>query len=75
MGDRIDFFDKQSNYFGLYANPFENMCLAYQSLKKIKLEVFSNNIKAIDLYKKLNFRKIGTENMHNKSLVCMELEK
>jgi len=47
----------------------------YQSLKKIKLEVFSNNIKAIDLYKKFNSRKISMENMHNKTLVCMELEK
>ena len=80
-------FDKKSSYFGLYANPFEKIpgvgkileatCLKYVfdllKFKKIKLEVFSNNVKAINLYKKFNFRKTGVKNIHNKTIVCMEL--
>ena len=82
-------FEKKSSDFGLYANPFEKIlgvgkileavCLKYVfdllKFKKIKLEVFSNNVKAIDLYKKFNFRKTGVKNINNKIVICMELEK
>ena len=82
-------FEKKSSDFGLYANPvkrildagkiLEAVCLKYVfdllKFKKIKLEVFSNNVKAIDLYKKFNFRKAGVKNINNKIVIYMELEK
>jgi UDP-4-amino-4,6-dideoxy-N-acetyl-beta-L-altrosamine N-acetyltransferase len=58
---------KKECYFGLYANPFEKIagvgrileeiCIKYAfdilKLNTLKLEVFSNNKKAINLYKQI----------------------
>jgi UDP-4-amino-4,6-dideoxy-N-acetyl-beta-L-altrosamine N-acetyltransferase len=82
-------FEKKSSDFGLYDNPVEKIPVVGKILeavslkyvfdllefKKIKLEVFSNIVKAIDLYKKFNFRKAGVKNINNKIVIYMELEK
>jgi UDP-4-amino-4,6-dideoxy-N-acetyl-beta-L-altrosamine N-acetyltransferase len=66
---KIDDTNKEYN-FGLYANPFEKIagtgrvleevCLKYildlLNLNKIKLEVFSDNVRTLNLYKKYNFK-------------------
>ncbi len=80
-------FDKKQSYFGLYANPFdkfigagrvlEKVCLKYVfdflNLNKIKLEVFSDNLRAVNLYKRYNFKEMGVKNINDKQIVCMEL--
>ena len=85
---KIDETNKEC-YFGLYANPFEKIagigrileevCLKYildlLSLNKIKLEVFSDNVRALNLYKKYNFKRVGVKNVHDKQVICMELTK
>ena len=85
---KIDFVKKQC-YFGLYSNPFnkivgvggiiEEACLKYifdlLKLKKIKLEVFSNNSRAINLYEKFNFKKIGQKIINERNVDCMELKR
>ncbi len=74
--------------FGLYANPFiktagigrilEEICIKYVfdvlKLKKLKLEVFSENEKALKLYKKYNFKEVDSKMINNKRVVCMELK-
>ena len=79
-------FDKKSSYFGLYANPFEKMagigrvleeiCLKYVfdllSLNKIKLEVFNDNLRAINLYKKYHFKEVVVKNINDRKVICME---
>jgi UDP-4-amino-4,6-dideoxy-N-acetyl-beta-L-altrosamine N-acetyltransferase len=85
----IDFFDTKQSYFGLYANPFEKMagvgrvleevCIKYVfdllRLNKLKLEVFSDNLRAINLYEKYNFKEVGMKNINDKKVICMELVK
>ena len=85
---KIDDTNKECN-FGLYANPFEKIagigqilgevCLKYildlLNLNKIKLEVFSDNIRALNLYKKYNFKNVGVKSVNNKHVICMELTK
>ncbi|ADN08186.1 UDP-4-amino-4,6-dideoxy-N-acetyl-beta-L-altrosamine N-acetyltransferase [Sulfurimonas autotrophica] len=80
--------NKKECEFGLYANPFEKiagvgsilekLCIEYAfdilKLKKLKLEVFSNNKKALNLYKKFNFKEIGKKIVNNKDVICMELK-
>lgn len=77
--------DKQG-YFGLYANPIqktpgvgrilEEACIKYAfnllGLKKLKLEVFSDNDAAINLYKKFKFKITDTKKINNKQILCME---
>jgi RimJ/RimL family protein N-acetyltransferase len=41
--------------------------------KKIKLEVFTDNIKALNLYYKFKFIKTGGKTIGNRELVSMEL--
>ena len=41
-------------------------------LKKIKLEVLSNNKRAINLYQKSGYREAGIRNINNKRVVCMQ---
>jgi len=79
--------EKKSSYLGLYANPFkrthgvgkilQETCLKYifeiLNLKKIKLEVFSDNIRAITLYERFNFKKLKVKCIDKKSVICMEL--
>jgi len=85
--NKIDFIDK-STYFGLYANPFiklagvgkilEEICINYvfEVLKfhKLKLEVLSNNERALNLYKKYNFKEFAKKVINDKDVICMELE-
>lgn len=77
--------DKQG-YFGLYANPIqktpgvgrilEEVCIKYAfnllGLKKLKLEVFSDNVPVINLHKKFKFKITDTKKINNKQILCME---
>lgn len=83
---KIDFKDN-SAYFGLYANPFkktkgagsvlQETCIKYAfdilKLQKLKLEVFSNNERAIGLYKKFHFKEATRETINDKEIIYMEL--
>ena len=83
---KIDGVNKES-YFGLYANPFEKIsgigqtlgevCLKYildlLNLNKIKLEVFSDNVRALKLYKKYNFKGMGEKSVNDRQVICMQL--
>jgi len=86
--NNIDIINK-CTYFGLYANPFikltgvgrilEEICISYvfEVLKfyKLKLEVFSKNERALNLYKKYQFKEISIKEINNNKIVCMELAK
>ncbi|MBE0514915.1 UDP-4-amino-4,6-dideoxy-N-acetyl-beta-L-altrosamine N-acetyltransferase [Sulfurimonas sp.] len=81
--------ESKSSEFGLYSNPFlkiagigrilEEISIAYafQTLKVsiLKLEVFAENEKAINLYKKFNFKEITKKIVNNREVICMELNK
>jgi len=83
-------FDYQESevFFGLYANMhhkiagigriLEEICIKYifdiMKLDKLKLEVFSDNKRAIKLYKEFDFKKTGTKIVNDKEVICMELE-
>jgi len=83
----IDYKNKEC-YFGLYANPFEKMAgvgriLEEVSIKyifnmlklnKLKLEVFKENEKAKNLYKKYGFKEINLKIVNKKEVICMELD-
>ncbi|MBL0703300.1 MAG: UDP-4-amino-4,6-dideoxy-N-acetyl-beta-L-altrosamine N-acetyltransferase [Sulfurospirillum sp.] len=85
---KINYMDKVTE-FGLYANPFkkmlgvgrilEELSIKYifdiLKLNRIKLEVFSNNLKVINLHKKYNFHEVMSKTINNKSVICMELDK
>lgn len=80
-------FEIRTTDFGLYANPFEKVagvgrileevCIKYAfdilNLKTLKLEVFCDNEKAINLYKKFKFKESGKKMIDNKEVICMEL--
>lgn len=71
--------------FGLYSSPKVNkvgkilmdaICqYAFHSLGVHKLiaEVFSDNLKAINLYKQYDFKKVSTKTINNKTVILMEL--
>jgi len=75
--------------YGLYANPFEKIagvgrileetCIKYAfeflKLTKIKLEVFEENEKARNLYKKYKFQEVDKKMINDKKIICMELNK
>lgn len=79
---------ERSAHFGLYANPLKkidgagsilqkaSIKYAFDILKlaKLKLEVFSENEKAIGLYKKFNFKKVSQETVENREIIHMELK-
>lgn len=79
--------NKKEAKFGLYKNPYEKtvgigkilietvieFAFNILKLKKLKLEVFNENKKARNLYKRYNFRKIGEKVINNKKIICMEL--
>ena len=83
----IDFVTNKCE-FGLYANPFEKIagvgrileeiCIKYAfdilNLKTFKLEVFSENIRAIKLYNKFKFKESARKVINNKKVICMELK-
>jgi UDP-2,4-diacetamido-2,4,6-trideoxy-beta-L-altropyranose hydrolase/UDP-4-amino-4,6-dideoxy-N-acetyl-beta-L-altrosamine N-acetyltransferase len=72
--------------FGIYTNPFAQLKGAGSMLEavasyyafielgvnKIKLEVFSNNERAIGFYKKCGFELINTKKVNHKDIFCME---
>ena len=78
---------KKEVYFGLYANPtiktlgvgriLEEISIdfVFNSLnaRKLKLEVFEDNIQVINLHRKYNFKKSGEKFVDNKKVICMEL--
>ncbi|MFA6136928.1 MAG: UDP-4-amino-4,6-dideoxy-N-acetyl-beta-L-altrosamine N-acetyltransferase [Sulfurimonas sp.] len=80
-------FQAKVTDFGLYANPSEKVagvgrileecCVKYAfeilQLDKMMLEVFSDNERAINLYKKYNFQEVGKKEINNKEVICMEL--
>ena len=82
-------FKAKEAFFGLYANPFEKItgvgsileeiCIKYAfdilKLIKLKLEVFSDNNKAINLYKKFNFKETSKKTVNDRDVICMELIK
>ena len=84
----IDFTNIKNNSaeFGIYSNPklygqgksLMQIMIEYSfniiNLNHIKASVFSDNTKAIDLYKKFNFKKIDTKIVNNKKVICMELK-
>lgn len=86
----IDFYelDKEDIYYGFYGNPeatimgigriLEEVCLDYAfnklKVKKLKLEVFEENIYVRNLHKKYKFKESGEKYINNKKVICMELE-
>ena len=85
--NKID-YENKSCHFGLYANPFEKtagigsileeVCIKYAfeflKLTRLKLEVFEDNAKAKNLYRKYKFQEVGEKIMNDKKIICMELE-
>jgi len=85
----VDFvFEKQETFFGLYANPFEKVagvgrileevCIKYVfdilKLDKLKLEVFSENQRAFNLYKKFSFKETKIKEINAKDVICRKLK-
>jgi len=72
--------------FGIYMNPFlqqkgagkllESAASEYAfielNVKKIKLEVFSDNERAIHFYNKCGFEPIDTKKVNHQNIICME---
>ena len=81
----INYTLKESE-FGLYSNPslkgvgdiLIDTIIDYGfnilHLNKLKAEVFSNNIRAINLYKKYSFNQIGNKIVNKQKVICMELK-
>jgi len=81
----IDHASKRTE-FGIYSNPtlkgVGNLLMesiinyAFNVLKFDTLisEVFEDNISAIKLYKRYNFREIVTKNVNDQNIICMELK-
>lgn len=81
-----ELFHKKSVHMGLYSNPdmkgngkiLLNKIIDYSfndlKVKKILLEVFEENEKAYNLYKKFNFRDISDKFVNNKKVIYMELK-
>ena len=85
----IDFynFKDSSCEFGLYANPEMKLAgigkiltessikYAFDVLKlsSLKLEVFSDNAKALGLYRSFNFKEYAQKKIDEKTLISMEL--
>ncbi len=85
----IDFtqlVEKKSVHMGIYSNPnlngngrlLLNKIIEYSfndlKVEKIFSEVFIENEKAYNLYKKFNFKDISEKIVNNKRVICMELE-
>ncbi|QOG12151.1 UDP-4-amino-4,6-dideoxy-N-acetyl-beta-L-altrosamine N-acetyltransferase [Arcobacter sp. FWKO B] len=74
-------------FFGLYANPnskipgigrlLDEICInyAFNTLHAdiLSLEVYSDNLKTINLHKKYKFQEVGRKFIDNKEVVCMKL--
>ena len=85
----IDFtqiIHKESLHMGIYANPnargngkiLMNKIIKYAfdilDTKKIYSEVFLENIRAFELYKKFGFKQFSIKNINDKQVICMELD-
>jgi UDP-4-amino-4,6-dideoxy-N-acetyl-beta-L-altrosamine N-acetyltransferase len=84
----IDLTNINSDFanIGVYSNPYlfgmgnflMNQLIYYAfeklNLNKIKLEVFSDNIKAIKLYDRFNFQETKRKIVSDKEIICMELQ-
>ena len=85
----IDFtqlVEKISVHMGIYSNPnikgngkiLLNKIIDYSfnnlKVKRIFSEVFAENDKAHNLYKKFNFKDISEKIVNNKKVICMELK-
>lgn len=85
----IDFtqiIKKESLHMGIYGNPNKkgngkillNEIIKYSfsilEVKKIFSEVFKENNKAYELYKKFGFKDISEKIINEKKVICMELE-
>lgn len=77
----------ESTYFGFYGNPnsiagvgriLEEISIkfAFNELKvnRLKLEIFENNIKVINLHKKYKFKETDRKIANNIKVICMELK-
>lgn len=76
----------ESAEFGIYSNPnvknvgktlmetIINYGFHTLKVKKLKAEVFENNIKAISLYNRFNFKQTNTQIKNNKTILLMERE-
>ena len=86
----IDFtqlVNKESVHMGIYSNPningngkiLLNKIIDYSfnnlKVKRVFSEVFAENDKAYNLYKKFNFKAISEKIVNNKKVICMELNK
>ena len=85
----IDFtqlVEKTSVHMGIYSNPnikgngkiLLNKIIDYSfndlKVKRVFSEVFAENDKAHNLYKKFNFKNISEKIVNNKKVICMELK-
>ena len=85
----IDFtqlIEEKSVHMGIYANPsikgngaiLLNKIINYSfnnlKVERVFSEVFAENEKAHNLYKKFNFKDISEKTVNNKKVICMELE-
>ena len=85
----IDFtqlIEKESVHMGIYSNPnlsgngkiLLSKIIEYSfhdlKVEKVFSEVFIENEKAYNLYKKFNFKDISEKIVNNKKVICMELE-
>ena len=80
-------YKKDEVLFGLYANVYEKIaglgrileevCVKYSfdiiKIKKLKLEVFSDNKQVINLHKKFDFQEVSKKDVNNIEVICMEL--
>lgn len=78
--------ENESLIMGIYANPnlkgkgnilletIINFSFYILKVKKIFAEVFFENEKAYNLYKKYNFKEIGEKIVNDKKVICMELD-
>lgn len=77
---------EEETCFGLYANPettgvgriLESISIKYAfdilKVKKLSLEVFSENKQVANLHKKYNFHVSCEKTVNNKKVICMELK-
>ena len=85
----IDFtqlVNKESVHMGIYSNPningngkiLLNKIIDYSfnnlKVKRVFSEVFAENDKAYNLYKKFNFKAISEKIVNNKKVICLKLE-
>jgi RimJ/RimL family protein N-acetyltransferase len=47
----------------------------FLKIKKLKLEVFEENLRAQSLYKKYGFKEVSKKSVDERKVICMELVK